>query len=195
MIEYIIPPIWCAIADRVRGGFPDDTLWLDASGETDKPKWVDHVRHAVKFTYGAALVLPFTQTWWHLVVAGITWKFGEQIASDFGGTFRLIAGKDKWLYPLIRVGASWAIVPVVALAYFVQMIGLLMPISVVSCIFSALIAKQIWKSKLLASWLKRIPQKLLQLNSGPAAWQETLRGFINGSLAVLLGWLVIQMER
>lgn len=187
MIEYIIPPIWCAIADRVRGGFPDDTLWLAASGETDKPKWVDHVRHAIKFTYGMALVLPFTTVWWQVLVAGVTWKFGEQIAGDFGGTFRYIAGKDKWFTPLMKVGLMWALATVASLVYFLPQITMLFGISVISVVTSALIAKRVWYTPNVPAWL-------LQLQT-PGAWQEVLRGFINGSLAGLLGWLVIQMER
>jgi hypothetical protein len=191
MIEFIVPPIWCAIADRVRGGFPDARLfdWVPDKPYTGglmgavnlKPAWVDHVRHAVKFTYGAALVLPFTQTWWHLVLAGITWKFGEQIASDFGGTFRLIAGKDKWLTPLLRVGAVWPIATIVALGYVVPSCLFLLPVSMVATVISAILASSVFNKAKLTNWI-------LQLST-PAAWQEALRGFINGSLAALLGWL------
>lgn len=183
MIDLIVPPIWCAIADRVRGGFPDERMWK----EKPKPRWVDYVRDAIKFTYGAALVLPFTHTWWHLVVAGITWKFGEQIASDFGGTFRLIAGKDKWLSPLIRVGLTWPIAMVVTLGYFCPPMLMLLAVSGIASVFSACIAFLCFKSQRLATWNQKLPTTILQLNTGSPAWQEALRGFINGGLAAIIG--------
>lgn len=187
--QMAIPPIWCAVADRVRGGFPDDNMFdkqlitypgLSTGGyKLMKPAYVDHVRHAIKFTYGMALILPFTTVWWQVLVAGVTWKFGEQIAGDFGGTFRYIAGKDKWLRELIRVGLLWPIAMCVALSYFLTPICTILGISMVSCVSSAMVAKEIWYTPKMPSWL-------LQLQT-PGAWQEVLRGFINGTLAVVVG--------
>lgn len=178
MVELIVPPIWCAIADRVRGGFPDDKFFGSAI-EDEKPAWVDHVRHAIKFTYGMALVLPFTQTWWHILVAGVTWKFGEQIASDFGGTFRYVAGKDEWLLPLLQVGIMWPIATCAVLGYFCPPIFSLFITSMVACVLSAVIAKKL-------GYTPSVPASFLQLQT-PGAWQEALRGFINGSLAAIIG--------
>jgi len=187
--QMAIPPIWCAVADRVRGGFPDDNMfgkqlviWPGLStGEfkSTKPAYVDHVRHAIKFTYGMALVLPFTTVWWQVLVAGVTWKFGEQIAGDFGGTFRYIAGENKWFNPLIRVGLMWPLATIAALAYWCLPLVMLFGISVLACGLSALAAKEIWYTPKMPSWM-------LQLQT-PGAWQEVLRGFINGSLAVVVG--------
>lgn len=144
-----------------------------------KPAYVDHVRHAIKFTYGMALVLPFTTVWWQVLLAGVTWKFGEQIAGDFGGTFRYIAGKTGWFKDLLRVGLMWPIATVVALFYVCQPIVMLFGVSSLACVFSALCAKQIWYTPNVPAWI-------LQLQT-PGAWQEALRGFINGTLAVVVG--------
>lgn len=83
------------LCDRARGGWPDDINF-----PYGKPKWVSIAQTIAKFSYGSILAMLLTENLWLIAVAGVTWKFGEQLAGDFGGAFRLVAGADDWLLPL-----------------------------------------------------------------------------------------------
>lgn len=156
--------------DRVRGGFPDDRLF-----QSGKPWYIDRLRDVGKFTYGAALAGIVTADWRVIAATAVLWKFGEQVAGDFGGTFRLIAGVPGWLGPLVRVGLLWPALTI-PLCYLDPRILLLVPASAFGVIVAALLAR--WAP------LPRTP--LLQMQS-TAGWQELLRG-------ILIGLALIVME-
>lgn len=158
-----------AICDRMRGGFPDDRLFPDG-----KRWYVDIVRTVAKFAYGMALAAIVLDDWRLILAAGVLWKFGEQVAGDFGGTFRLIAGVPYWVSPLIRVGLLWPVLTM-PLCYLDPRILLLVPASAFGTVLSAVVAKWIpWPS---THWLQMETK---------AGWQELLRGYLIGLFLIVL---------
>lgn len=150
-----------AFCDRVRGGFPDDRLF-----PAGKPWWVDRLRDVGKFAYGAALAGIITTDWRVIAATAVAWKFGEQVAGDFGGTFRLIAGVPHWIGPLLRVGFLWPVLTL-PLCLLDPRILMLVPASVFGVIVSAVLAR----------WLPLPRTDVLQLQTA-AGWQELLRGLL-----------------
>jgi hypothetical protein len=197
----VILPFLSGLCDRIRGGFPSDEHFPDER----RREWKNHCRHAVKFVYGMVVCMPFGLTWWQFLIAGITWKFGEQIAGNFGKTFRHFSDekvfiphaggyeqtlegvigstRPKWslwekLHPLLRVGGLWPLLTVAALVYWHHDIWLLIPAMMVATTMAALVAKAIGD-------VPEIPHWLLDLSTAPA-WQEFFRGFFISFFVLLL---------
>lgn len=171
-MDWLIPLV-TGFCDRVRGGFPDDTIvpvrWHD----------LKHIaREVVKFSYGAALIAPIATEWWQYLVASVTWKFGEQIAGDFGGTFRFISGLDQWVSPLLRVGFLWPLLTAVTLGPWNHLALALIPAMMVATFLAPMMAVLIGNTPKVPTWV-------LELQTEPA-WQEFLRGKIVGLLMVLV---------
>lgn len=161
-----------ALCDRVRGGFPDD---IDFHG--GKPKWISIAQTAIKFSYGAILAALLTDQLWLIAMAGMTWKFGEQLAGDFGGSFRLIAGADDWWWPLIRIGLMWPLLTL-PIAYWDWHLLLLLPASIGGVFLSALLAKTLPLplTNYFDLWTR-------------APWQELIRGALIATFCTVLLWL------
>ncbi|MGE0289518.1 MAG: hypothetical protein AB7I42_26015 [Bradyrhizobium sp.] len=160
----------CAgLCDRIRGGFPDDRLFPEG-----KPVYVDPLREVAKFYYGAALAAIVSSDWRVIVACAVLWKFGEQVASDFGGTFRLIAGVPYWVSPLIRVGLLWPAMTM-PLCLLDPRILMLVPASLFGTFVSAVIAR----------WAPLPRTDILQMQTA-AGWQELLRGLLIGLALVVM---------
>jgi len=151
VIDCILAAV-AGLCDRMRGGFPDDRLFPGG-----KPWYMPGI---------------VTSDWRLWLATGVAWKFGEQVAGDFGGTFRLVAGVPGWIFPLIRVGFMWPIL-VVPLVWFEPRLGLLVPASILGVILSAITAK--WAPLPRGPWL--------QLHTA-APWQELLRGYFIGAFVI-----------
>jgi len=158
------------LCDRVRGGFPDDRLYPEG-----KPWYIARARDVLKFAYGAALAALITHDWRLIAASAALWKFGEQVAGDFGGTFRLIAGVPYWVSPLIRVGFLWPVLTL-PLAWWEPRLLMLVPASVFGVIASAMAAR----------WIPWPRSPCLQLETA-AGWQELLRGVFIGLALIAMG--------
>lgn len=162
----------CAAAflDRVRGGFPDDRRF-----PLGKPGWISAGRHLGKFLYGMVLAAIVTANPYLILAAGVTWKFGEQLAGDFSGTFRMVSNQANPWGPLVKVGFLWPALSL-PLAYFEPMLLLLVPASLAGCIGGPLLTRMFLPP--FTHWLDLIDY---------GAWQELLRG---GLIALTLVALV-----
>ena len=157
------------VFDRVRGGYPDDRLF-----PAGKPWWIDRLRDVGKFAYGAALAGIITTDWRVIATTAVAWKFGEQVAGDFGGTFRLVAGVPHWIGPLIRVGFLWPALTL-PLCLLEPQILMLVPASLFGVIVSAMLAR--WAP------LPRTDYLQMQTTGG---WQELLRGLLIGLALIVM---------
>lgn len=167
--------LYCAIADRVRGGFPSSNV-LESNEITQRLKTI--VWFFSGFVLSAYLLSP--QTWIEYgtcVVTSILFALGE----------RQNMGVIGWIYPTskkqfagwiqqFRIGAVWA--AIVAPTYFLNHeLWVLIP----ACSFGPIIgavAARFLTFKLRPDWL-------LELN-GQWAWTEFYRGLSMASISVLL---------
>ncbi|MGE0373001.1 MAG: hypothetical protein AB7Q01_14120 [Gammaproteobacteria bacterium] len=166
MIGSIALVLAAAFFDRTRGGFPDDRRF-----PAGKPAWISAGRHLAKFLYGMALAALVTTDWRLILAAGVTWKFGEQLAGDFSGTFRLVSNQPYPWGPLVKVGFLWPALSL-PLAYFDPHLLLFLPASVYGCLMGPILARALPLP--LTHWLDLIDY---------GAWQELLRG---GAIAAFL---------
>ena len=172
------------VCDRIRGGFPPDD-WFGESHTDLVLK--NRLREAVKFTYGMVVCYPFGLPWWHLVLAGMTWKFGEQLAGNFGNMFKVFDNRtegETWQRAVLRVGGLWPIATVLWLIFWQHHAGhamnawLLIPAMILANFGAALGSRVIGDTP----W---IPRFILDLRTAPA-WMEFLRGFIVSALLFVL---------
>ena len=162
-----------AFLDRVRGGFPDDRRF-----PLGKPAWISAGRHFAKFLYGMVLAALVTADWRLILAAGVTWKFGEQVAGDFSGTFRLVSNQPYPWGPLVKVGFLWPALSL-PLAYFDPHLLLLVPASVFGCLMGPILTRAFLPP--YTHWLDLIDY---------GAWQELLRGAtIAAFLAIFMAFL------
>ena len=165
----VVLALIAGVHDRVRGGFPDDRMFPKG-----KSWYIDALRDVCKFLYGMALAGILVSNIWLILAAGVLWKFGEQVAGDFGGTFRLVAGVPYWVSPLIRVGLLWPALTI-PLAWWDPRILILIPASAFGTFASAVIARY-----------APLPRtEILQLQTA-AGWQELLRGWLIGGACIAL---------
>jgi len=172
MLIDIALSLYCGIADRVRGGFPDDKLFADAT--TRKFKNIN--REIVKFTHGAALAAGVGVTdIAQLVVAGVMWKFGEQIAGNFGETFKHLSFPNYSVMPIVRVSLLWPLVTVGIMTFWDGLHWLfLLPASLAGFTAAAISASVIGDTPSFPRWF-------FDLRTAPA-WQEFLRGMLTAFL-------------
>ena len=173
----LLLPLFAGICDRVRGGFPDDTLFTDPNTRL----WKNRAREAIKFSYGAVLIAALGFSWWAIALGGFTWKFGEQLAGNFGKQFAIYTDGPGWPLAVLRVGALWPLLTIVALYYWYPIVWVLLPACIIGNLASIGLARVLNRMKALANW----PVWLLDLRTGPA-WHEFLRGALVCGLSMVL---------
>lgn len=176
MLEFLVVG-YMAIADRMRGGFPDDNFWKP----NPAPRWKHWLRFFIWQLSGGVLAVYLTQPitiadWCWCLLASVLFGLGE----------RQNMGVIGWLYPnhskqfmgwlhQFRIGALWALVT--SPLYFVSPNFIPM---IVGCffgpIFGALLGKFIHP---------RMPNWCFQLN-GQWAWTEFYRGLMMGSISIVV---------
>ena len=163
--------VLCAgLADRIRGGYPHDSLW-----DSPNKKWV---REPVKYMYGCLMVSLLTSNVWLMLAAGPLWKFGAH--QDFGSQFRIHRPEETggWIN-VIRVGAVWPLL-CMPLGYWDMSILWLWPASIAGNYFAQLYAL---KGKLIF-----LPEWFLGLHGRPG-WSEFLRGTLIAAFCCLFATL------
>jgi len=163
MLKVLVVFLLSGLADRMRGGWPSSALWRP----NPKPKWVNWLRETAKFSYGGLLALLVTTVWWQVLLCGVLWKFGEQLAGDFGGMFRIYRGNHSGWFHIIRVGTIWPLAPALVLFFATgaQHWITLIPAAVLGSV-----------AGLFMSWAISLPRtQIFELRSAPA-WGEFLRG-------------------
>lgn len=173
--------LYMAIADRMRGGFPDDNFWKP----NPAPRWKHWLRKIVWYLSGGAaavyLLEPTTATAWAwCLFASILFAQGSR--QNMGVIGWLYPGHPKqlmgWLHQL-RIGALWALVT--------------MPLYFVDTIFLALTAGSFF-GPILGAFLgrfinPRMPLWCLQLTS-QWAWTEFFRGAMMALITVLFNFVI-----
>lgn len=168
---------YCALADRMRGGFPDDSHWT-SRGETP-PRWKHWVRKVVWYTSGFPLAMFITQptTWGEVGVcflAGILFAQGDR--QDMGVLGQLIIpGGDRkkgWLGQ-IRIGAVFAAVTAPALYFDMALWPML-----VGCFFGPILGAGM-------TFVYWHPTNVMDLR-GQWAWMELYRGLFMALVAIVV---------
>lgn len=104
--------LYMAIADRMRGGFPDDNFWKP----NPAPRWKHWLRQVVWYFSGMWIAVLLTEpatviAWSWCLVASILFAQGER--QNMGVIGWLYPGHSKqlmgWLHQL-RIGALWSLV-------------------------------------------------------------------------------------
>jgi len=177
MIAFLVC-LYCAIADRVRGGFPSDNFWKPNS----KPWWKPYLRTAIWFSSGGVLaayiLTPQTITDWATCgLASVLFALGE----------RQNMGVIGWLYPTskkklqgwlqqFRIGGLWALI--VSPLYFVdERLVVFIP----ACFFGPVLGAM---CGVLFSKVK-LPRICFELD-GQWAWTEFWRGWFMATILMLL---------
>jgi len=174
MIEFLVC-LYCAIADRVRGGFPSDRFWKI------KPWWKPPLRSSIWYVSGgilsASILNPHDiKSFLICLLASILFALGE----------RQNMGVIGWLYPTskkqfqgwiqqFRIGGLWALI--VSPLYFLDSnLWVLIPACFFGPALGALFARFLWV---------KLPDLCLELN-GQWAWTEFYRGLFMALIAVSL---------
>lgn len=173
--------LYCAVADRVRGGFPSDRFWAPKS----KPWWKPPLRTAVWFLSGAVLsafILKPSDLYTVAIcaVTSVLFALGER--QNMGVIGWIYPGHPKqfwgWLHQL-RIGAVWALI--VSPSYFLNSsLWVLMPACFIAPIIGAVLARFFWQ---------KLPAWCLELD-GQWAWTEFLRGYFMALIAIALHFFV-----
>lgn len=177
--------LYCAIADRVRGGYPSDRFWLPGQ----KPWWKPPLRTTIWFLSGFVLssYILSPSTWLEFLFCGITsilFALGER--QNMGVIGWLYEGHPKqfwgWLQQF-RIGGIWALL--VTPAYFLNSaLWVLIPACFFAPIIGAIFAKFLWV---------KLPREYLELD-GQWAWTELFRGWFMAHIAIILHSLNVVPE-
>jgi hypothetical protein len=166
--------VYCAIADRVRGGFPSDRFWKI------KPWWKPPLRSFIWYVSGGVLAACILnphdiKTFLICVIASILFALGE----------RQNMGVIGWIYPThskqllgwlhqFRIGAVWALI-VSPLYFFDERLVVLIPACFFGPVLGALFARFLWV---------KLPPIYLELD-GQWAWTEFYRGLFMALIAIV----------
>lgn len=172
MIEFLVC-LYCAFADRVRGGFPSDRFWKI------KPRWKPPLRSFIWYVSGGILTSCILnphdiKTVLICLLASILFALGE----------RQNMGVIGWLYPTsqkqfkgwiqqFRIGGLWALI--VSPLYFLDSnLWVLIPACFFGPVLGALFARFLWV---------KLPAIYLELD-GQWAWTEFYRGLFMAMIAI-----------
>lgn len=169
--------LFMALADRVRGGFPDDSFWKP----NPAPRWKHWLRKSIWYLSGGVLATyllnPTTpQLWGICLVSSILFTLGAR--QNMGVIGWIYPGNSKqlhgWLSQL-RIGAVWSIVAV-PMYFLNNSLWVMIP----ACMFGPILGA------LLGRFINPVmPEWCLQLKS-QWAWTEFFRGLMIGAIAITL---------
>lgn len=172
---FIISIMYAAIADRMRGGFPDDSHWTSIGKEP--PRWKHWARKFVWYTSGfmISLCVLRPELWTgvgYCFLTGILFAQGDR--QDMGVLGQLIVPdgdrKKGWLGQL-RIGAVFAAVTAPALYFDMALWPML-----VGCFLGPIAG-----AAMTFVYWRRTPKLDLY---GQWAWMELYRGFFMALISI-----------
>jgi hypothetical protein len=169
--------VYAALADRMRGGFPDDSHWTEV-GETP-PRWKHWLRKFVWYTSGLMIAMGVMEAeslrdFGVCFLAGILFAQGDR--QDMGVLGQLIVpdgDRIKGYLGQLRIGAVFAAVTAPALYFDIRLWPMLVGCAL-GPIVGAVVAKTFW-----------FRTDFLDLR-GQWAWMELFRGLFMAMFALAI---------